>query len=169
MANEFLKNFRLSKYFQAYGQKLRRIACRMGHLQIFTLWLILNNLLNCYGSTINDKVLRNRIITGKHGREIKVSYISLKKIANKLLLVVPISVSTVYNSYECQKSCALTINCIAMNLQPTNPPTDKVLCFLLDKDHYKRPHLLIDAEDSEYHVVSVRSNCCTNYINFCVK
>ena len=64
----------------------------------------------------------------------------------------------VQNSYECQKSCALTVNCIAMNLQPTDPPSNELICHLLDKDHYKRPHLLIDSEDAEYHVVSVRLN-----------
>eukprot|EP00111_Clytia_hemisphaerica_P000236 TCONS_00000594-protein len=129
---------------------------------IISLYTLTTNLEMCYGTTINSKVLRNHTIIGKHGKEMRVTYISMKRIQNKLLLVVPIGGGYVSNSDECQKKCALTINCIAMNLQPTAPVSNYSLCHLLDKDHYKRPHLLVDAEDSEYHVVS---SGCLNKTN----
>ena len=122
------------------------------------IWVVLIGIQNCLGIIINNKVLRNQTSIGKHGREVKMSYISMKKIENKLLQVVPIGGSMVYNSIECRKNCALTLNCIALNLRPTFPPSDQLICFLLDKDHYKRPHLLVDSEGAEYHVVTVRLN-----------
>ena len=107
----------------------------------------------CSNSNINGKILRQHTMEVRNGQPLKVTYISMKKFENKILQVVPISGSLVPNSFECRKTCALTVDCIALNLIPVDPTTFR--CHLLDKDHYLRTYLLIDSQDSEYHVISV--------------
>ena len=112
---------------------------------------MLDSLIHCT-DTIVSQVLREHTITTKNGTVMKISYMT--KIENKILQVVPISGTLVRNSFECRKHCALTVDCIALNLQPANATYFN--CHLLDNDHYKRPHLFVDSIGGEYHVVSVR-------------
>ena len=133
---------------------LNMLSCQIKNLSFrFVLHLLmLDSLIHC-NDTIVSQVLREHTITTKNGRVMKISYISTK-IENKILQVVPIGGKMVRNSFECRKHCALTVNCIALNLQPANATYFN--CHLLDKDHYKRPHLFVDSIGGEYHVVSVR-------------
>ena len=131
----------------------------MSYLAIcLTLWLILINLQTCYGTIVNNKVLRNHTIVGKKWQRTKDFLHKHEENWEQTITSCAHRATMVSNSYKCQKSCALTVDCIAMNLHPTDPPSDQLMCHLLDKDHYKRPYLLVDSKDSEYHVVSVSLN-----------
>ena len=118
-----------------------------------TVFVILSLVLE-YGSANNSHLLRHHVITGKTGKKMRVSYIYMKKIENKALQVTPIAGYFTRSGIGCQAKCILTSGCIALNLVPENGTFFH--CLLLDKDHYRRPELLLDAFGAEYHVVPVR-------------
>ena len=120
--------------------------------------IIIVILLKCAETTAanNKKVLRHYTIYGKSGTITRFSYISMKILENKILQIQPMSGSYTRSGNECQRKCALTTGCIALNVIPEN--STYFHCHLLDKDHYLRQPLLMEAIGSQYHVVSV---CCS--------
>ena len=120
-------------------------------ISLAILLTLLSLILEC-GTTINSQILRHHTIYGKNG-VMKLSYISMRMIEDKILQVIPITGFYARNSRECQQKCLLTNGCISFNLIPEN--ATYFHCYLLNKDHYKRPQLLLDAIGAQYHVVSV--------------
>ena len=117
--------------------------------------LVILSLVLEYGTASNSHLLRHHVTTGKNGDKMRISYIRMEKIENKILQVTPIAGYYTRSSMGCQAKCALTSGCIALNLIPEN--VTFFHCLLLEKDHYKRPELLLDAIGAEYHVIKVRS------------
>ena len=104
-------------------------------------------------STISQKILRQKIVKGKNGKEIRVSYISMTKFEDKMLIKTPIKSIFVHSINECKAECIKNTGCVSLNLIVENVTYFR--CQLLDGTHYKQPYLLVDADDADHHTLSV--------------
>ena len=105
-------------------------------------------------TAVTSKVLRHKIFKGKIGKELKVSYISMTKFENKLLVRIPNKSVYIGSITKCKVECIRHPWCVSLNFVVED--SNSFRCDLFDDTHHKQPYLLIDAKNSEHHSISVR-------------
>ncbi|XP_066921763.1 uncharacterized protein [Clytia hemisphaerica] len=92
------------------------------------------------------------------GNSMRVSYVIMEEIPNKMIVGKPIGGMPAKNVLSCEGGCAKTVNCVSMNVRNYNGTFLK--CDFYDFDHYEKKYLLVDANDVNYFVL--KSGCVYN-------